>query len=284
MRRAYAAAVLALWFGVAAPSISNARAAPDDPRPSGDKPGEQPGARPGEKPAGDKPGDLPKSGQPGAGPEGAEPTTTTPAGPTGPAEVPAARPAPKAAAPVAAVKARAVQKERGLFLETRLRGYFNLMIVPLPSGNFMYTTAAAPGFVLGYKYRRIILGLAVDFMVLEEDPKGGTKTSYSGFSLGPVLQMQFFEKGRAAVYCQFGLGYVYSEADAGMVELNGNGFLVNAGIGARYYIAPSFALGTEFGLTPSFVWLKASMPGFPAYKRRDIQLGFYGSLNAAVVW
>lgn len=303
MKTTCTATALALTIWLAPPSLNQARAAPDEARPGGGASGE---ARPeGTTPGGKKPeGTAPGEKKPGsAGPGDPRPAGETPSGasssgagsiggagtgqPAAP-EVPPGAARPAAAAPARAplaAKVRVAQKDRGLWLETRVRGYYTFRLSMLPSGAYMITSAASPGFVLGFKHYRLVLGLAVDFLVYSYDPKQGGKAELTGFTLGPIMQVQFFNRGPVATYCQFGAGYIYAEMDAGGAELHTNGFTVNAALGLRYYLAPSFALGVEMGTSPNFVWMKARDPsGGPPYKRRDVDMNFYGSLNAAVVW
>lgn len=179
-------------------------------------------------------------------------------------------------------------KSGGFWLETKLR---TAVMFGVTGGAYGLSSYALPGFVIGGKFGRIVFGLGMDLLAYDShttSEDAPARNKWFGFVLGPVVQIILATKGALAAYVQGAVGFRYvwgKEKYWGDVEKTTNmGPAFNFALGFRYFLHPSFALGTEFGASVDVTWTKFVDNNNPAEKARTTFASFFGALTAAVVW
>lgn len=179
-------------------------------------------------------------------------------------------------------------KTSGFWLETKLRTAATFTLLP---GFVGFSTYSLPGFVIGGKFGRMVLGLSLDLASYdwkETSASDNMRSKSFGIVVGPVLQIIVAAKGALAAYVQaaVGLRYTWGKDDDGfdVDKTTTMGPAFNFGIGFRYFLHPSFALGPEFGTSVDVLWTKIENPGARPDKERMTLATFYAAITAAVLW
>lgn len=174
-------------------------------------------------------------------------------------------------------------KSTGLWLETKIGTGVGYSIWGAMSGLGIFRL---PGILVGYKMDKIVVAMGLNLVLYNwadrDEGPDHTVVSFGGV-LGPVIQFEFANRGPLSLYGQGGFGFLFgirnekwrNDTD----KYRDYGFSINLGVGARYFLHPSFALGVEIGTDVDASWTNDG-----GDKDRTLGVMFYGALTAAVVW
>lgn len=173
---------------------------------------------------------------------------------------------------------------KGLWMEFKLGqqiGYAGYMVM----------MGSSPGFILGYKLGRVVIGGEVGIWWAKSryDP-GGASPAYESevvtVRVTPLVQVHLLQRGPVALYVSAaaGFGYSWSRYPAG-VEQRSNGYtaLVDLGFGVRYFLHPRVALGAELGVNGSYTH-EVSMADGVRSTGDAWGVGLHGAITVAVVF
>ncbi len=174
-------------------------------------------------------------------------------------------------------------KSTGLWLETKIGIGPGYTLFGALAG---FGTFRLPGILVGYKMDKMVVAMGMNLMLHHwkdrNDGPDATITTFGGV-LGPVFQFEFANKGPISLYGQGGLGFLFGVRNEkwrnDTDKYRDFGFSINLGLGARYFLHPSFALGVEIGTD-----MDASWRNDDGDKDMIFAMTIYGALTAAVVW
>jgi hypothetical protein len=221
-----------------------------EPRPRAEAPTPQPGAQP---PPAARPADTPPPHR-AVAPSGGGPTAIAP---------PATAPPPAAGAPPI-TPARAAKN--GLVLQLNFGTDFVQGAVGGSAMVYSYIYGGGPGlngsFSMGYRSRRWIIGLGLDFRRYETEASGD-KTAVSVVAFRPTVSYDLVSTYPLALYFTVGLpiGFMATKGDGGGYYTDSSdgeqpvvGFVV--GLGARFFFHPQFAVGMEGAFKGLWIFVK----------------------------
>jgi hypothetical protein len=181
------------------------------------------------------------------------------------------------------VRSDASVRSKGLWLEFKLNQGLGFGM-----GYYVHYVPS-PGFVVGYKWNRLILGveMGASFFINDNTNDSGFPPDAKGvqFRLLPVLQFLVFNKGPVSLYVQTGAGVAYGRSKDKLADYRTESLvvLITGGFGVRYFLHPRFALGGEFGVSATHNRVEVRLQSQDS-RTEGWGANIYGALTAATVF
>lgn len=217
------------------------------------------------------------------------PAEAQPGGET-PSEV---KPPPARSTAPAPVKAEAgssaggvAPKPWGLFFEVGLGGALSVY-----SSQSSYSVGPGTAFLVGYKLRRLILGLGLEYVHSGSYDEGGGFHAHNvihSVLFAPTLQYHLIVSNPLVFYGTVALHVGFSVYDdTGTTDDDDTSIALagfSGGLGFRYFFHPRFAVGVEGGVRGIWVISNYDPPGPGSQKTTTAVVGLYGRVGFVVVW
>jgi len=174
-------------------------------------------------------------------------------------------------------------REAGFWMEFKLGAQLGF-----PGDSML--VSPSPGFVLGYRTGRFLLGAEVGGQWMRSqyaspDPTYSQEVNAFTVKAMPVLQVDLVRVDRLRLYltAAAGLSYtVYDLSGGTRYRDRGLGLVADLGLGLRYFLTPRFAVGAEAAATGTYYRGELLLNGDTG-ATRSFGVGVRGALTVALL-